>query len=235
MQQIRDEHHGSKRCAEVCCSTRWPGRRCQPAIAAFLSWFQTSSQSMLDPRMPPRCRNTLPQGPLSRRRRILRVHPSLPRARPARDRERIGPACRRTPTEQTRELWAACRRNTHAIMGLSAEDKYRFALRIIGSGCTTFYAFIYGATPEYMGPALNSIVLVASIYYAIEERASLRFSLAAAALPVTRRRPLLLRRQGRLRLVAGALRRAGQHHVGVRDHDHLDLRGARHPDDARKL
>ena len=29
-------------------------------------------------------------------------------------------------------------------MALSAEDKYRFALRVIGFACTTFYVFIYG-------------------------------------------------------------------------------------------
>ena len=28
-------------------------------------------------------------------------------------------------------------------MALSAEDKYRFALRVIGFACTTFYVFIY--------------------------------------------------------------------------------------------
>ena len=29
-------------------------------------------------------------------------------------------------------------------MALSPEDKYRFALRVIGFACTTFYVFIYG-------------------------------------------------------------------------------------------
>ena len=33
----------------------------------------------------------------------------------------------------------------HDIMALSAEQKYRFALRVIGFACTTFYVFIYGA------------------------------------------------------------------------------------------
>ena len=33
-------------------------------------------------------------------------------------------------------------------MALSPEDKYRFALRVIGFACTTFYVFIYGAAPE---------------------------------------------------------------------------------------
>ena len=33
-------------------------------------------------------------------------------------------------------------------MALSAEDKYRFALRVIGFACTTFYVFIYGVYPE---------------------------------------------------------------------------------------
>ena len=31
-----------------------------------------------------------------------------------------------------------------AKMALSPEDKYRFALRVIGFACTTFYVFIYG-------------------------------------------------------------------------------------------
>ena len=35
-------------------------------------------------------------------------------------------------------------RQVHDIMALSAEDKYRFALRVIGFACTTFYVFIYG-------------------------------------------------------------------------------------------
>ena len=33
-------------------------------------------------------------------------------------------------------------------MALSAEDKYRFALRVIGFACTTFYVFIYGLQPR---------------------------------------------------------------------------------------
>ena len=33
-------------------------------------------------------------------------------------------------------------------MALSAEDKYRFALRVIGFACTTFYVFIYGQHPR---------------------------------------------------------------------------------------
>ena len=32
-------------------------------------------------------------------------------------------------------------------MALSPEDKYRFALRVIGFACTTFYVFIYGLQP----------------------------------------------------------------------------------------
>lgn len=33
-------------------------------------------------------------------------------------------------------------------MALSAEEKYRFALRVIGFACTTFYVFIYGLQPR---------------------------------------------------------------------------------------
>ena len=99
-----------------------------------------------------------------------------------------------------------------AKMALSAEDKYRFALRVIGFACTTFYVFIYGAAPE-------SKQCIRIHPAALHETAT-RYPYAIAATARSqrvrvRRRPLLLRRQGRLRVVAGALRRAGQHNFRI--------------------
>ena len=58
-------------------------------------------------------------------------------------------ASARTRTLKASGCWGSLKSpGNPAKMALSAEDKYRFALRVIGFACTTFYVFIYGAAPE---------------------------------------------------------------------------------------
>ena len=57
-------------------------------------------------------------------------------------------------------------------MALSAEDKYRFALRVIGFACTTFYVFIYGAhlSPQSHGSCPDATTACSTASTALRHR-----------------------------------------------------------------